>query len=279
MRKLAVLAAAASVFIGTSAHAALLAYEGFDYTTGTIAGKNGGTGFAEAWGSISGGGNINVVTTQLNYTDGNSNALDTLGNSVYIDRSTRSVSRLLDQTYSSGVVWLSFLIQPNSAIFGSDPQNTGSSFRLVLLSGTTERLQAGNRNNSSTVYGISGFSQTGNSTVSVLGNTDVQFMVVRYEFGAAGSVHLFMNPDLDTEPALVDADAALTGIAAAMSFNTIRLQTLAADISTETSRSRGRFDEIRLGETYFDVTAIPEPASLSLLGLGGIALLRRRRQS
>ena len=40
---------------------------------------------------------------------------------------------------------------------------------------------------------------------------------------------------------------------------------------------QGRTDEIRIGTSLFDVTAVPEPASLTLLGLGGLACLRRRR--
>jgi len=36
-------------------------------------------------------------------------------------------------------------------------------------------------------------------------------------------------------------------------------------------------DEIRIGTTFGDVTPIPEPVTMSLLALGGLALLRRRR--
>jgi hypothetical protein len=36
-------------------------------------------------------------------------------------------------------------------------------------------------------------------------------------------------------------------------------------------------DEIRIATTFADVTPIPEPATMSLLGLGGLALLGRRR--
>jgi len=37
-------------------------------------------------------------------------------------------------------------------------------------------------------------------------------------------------------------------------------------------------DEIRFGESYADVIAVPEPAMLALLGLGGLGLLRRRNR-
>lgn len=36
------------------------------------------------------------------------------------------------------------------------------------------------------------------------------------------------------------------------------------------------FDQLMIGDSFADVSAIPEPASLALLGLGGLAMLRRR---
>jgi len=36
-------------------------------------------------------------------------------------------------------------------------------------------------------------------------------------------------------------------------------------------------DELRIGTTFADVTPIPEPVTLTLLGLGGLGLIRRRR--
>ncbi len=40
----------------------------------------------------------------------------------------------------------------------------------------------------------------------------------------------------------------------------------------------GRIDEFRVGDTWEDVTGIPEPATMVLLGLGGIGVLLRRRK-
>ncbi|MFP4355854.1 MAG: PEP-CTERM sorting domain-containing protein [Phycisphaerae bacterium] len=38
-----------------------------------------------------------------------------------------------------------------------------------------------------------------------------------------------------------------------------------------------RVDEIRVGESLADLNVVPEPATMSLLGLGGLVVLRRRR--
>jgi hypothetical protein len=40
----------------------------------------------------------------------------------------------------------------------------------------------------------------------------------------------------------------------------------------------GVLDEIRIGATYADVTPVPEPTTTALLGLGGLALILRRRK-
>jgi len=48
-------------------------------------------------------------------------------------------------------------------------------------------------------------------------------------------------------------------------------------LRTRTSGNTTDIDEVRFGTSFADVTVVPEPSSLALLGLGSLLLLRRRR--
>lgn len=56
---------------------------------------------------------------------------------------------------------------------------------------------------------------------------------------------------------------------------TLDLDTLR--LVAETNNVSGRIGEIRVGTTMDDVLLVPEPATLSLLAIGGLAMIRRRR--
>ena len=79
MKKLVFSFVIGTVSLGT-VNGALIAYDGFDYTAGdSLAGKNGGDNWADAW-TASGSGST-IQTPGLTYTDSNSAALPTTGNS------------------------------------------------------------------------------------------------------------------------------------------------------------------------------------------------------
>src|SRR5689334_8388363 len=86
-------------------HAALLAYEGFDYAAGTtFVSSNGGFGFVSGWqtnNSTAFSGMTNVAAS-LGYTDTFGHVLQTSGGSAYLTGVSGSVQPFRDLTNAIG---------------------------------------------------------------------------------------------------------------------------------------------------------------------------------
>jgi hypothetical protein len=80
-------------------------------------------------------------------------------------------------------------------------------------------------------------------------------------------VTLYVNPT----PGLAAPDVAGTAM-----MTSEDLAILNVHFYPGSSTDEGAFDELRFGASYADVTPIPEPVTIALLGLGGLAVLRRR---
>ncbi len=109
-------------------------------------------------------------------------------------------------------------------------------------------------------------------------NGGTHLVVMKFDFApdAADVVSVYLDPATGIEPALPDAQ-----ISVAASDLLITHQGAFSNFTfSGAGHLPGAIDEIRWGDTYADVTPVPEPTTLSLLGLGLLALHRgaaRRR--
>jgi hypothetical protein len=242
---------------GATVHAQLtnIAYDGFNYSAGSLAGQNGGTGWTGAWvNDYTSGATLKVSATGMSYsgltTTGGSAVWGSGGNGISED--SRSLS-----LQDSGVVYIQFLSQFGSSSGGGTPN-----IRL-LDSGVLTGGLGGNGGTYGTVMSILNTSlnaATDGSSSSPASLSAVNLVVARIDY-QNDSTSMWVNPNLSTfdyqNP--TTPNAAYAGLAPV--FNTIAIY----------SRSPANVDELQVM-----AESIPEPAPVSLFGLGIILFGWRR---
>jgi len=239
----------------------------YDNTGGTPAGS--GTGLRNTWGSSMYASNGLTYSTLICSNYGGFETVSGWGTAnvySYRDMTTNPyLSYRIDRNAWGApgtTLWLSFLLRCSATnqnarlnISGINGQNT-----YIGFSGTDGKLSILRTHEVKANYG------------SVVGSPDTTLLVTRWDFGTVGSsssnvVSLWVNPTLGVTP----SGAPDSYVSASTNMNILYY-------STRTSAANIlEFDELRIGETYADVTpfVVPEPALLGVLALGGL-LLRRR---
>ena len=200
-----------------------------------------------------------VDTSSYNSLDGSSN-LGADGTSVY-------TSVLIQSENSSDDFFAMRLTRGNPA--GASPG------RAVRIGGNNGNLEAV----AEPASGIASSPGSSGTFQSDDGNT--HFYVARFDFASGGdTVSLYFDPSLSSEPSSADVTLGGSSSGADFSFDNVSLEAF-DDSGSSLSSFRALYDEVRLGETYGDVTAVPEPATFALaVGLAGLgAVLLRRRKS
>lgn len=292
--------------------AALLVYEPFDYTpdlsdavAGAQNGKNGGTGFAGPWedmttGSNAGegfiygsGGNTNGTNGSKPDWDGVVDNLATSGgyvglspfsNDQFEDRN--NARRVLAQSAGAmagadGVLWASMAVHFEDSRFNFAPglmltDGGGFSERVRDITDGSTGIGVGHGSGwgldlNAITYNAGEFDTRTN--VSNLSTSQDSVLVLKFEFGAGADTvsTWFFNEDQPFDEAVFDANAGSTTSTFDIDENS--LTTLAVGFT----RAGNAYDEIRLGDTFADVTPIPEPSSVVLLAFSLVGLVRRRR--
>lgn len=287
----------------TSASAALLVYEGFDYTGGTSLGAttNGGTGWSGAWSVTSGSAPV-VDNTQLApvgtlSTSGLSVTQSGVATANSVTRSFSAIGTGVTSS-SSQTIWLSFEMKGNNnnsndaylallrntgatpAAGGSTPDGSGVQDEMIRI-GRKSGVSGGNITLSSaattspaqTAFGNIAFN---NTTYFLLAKIDIQ----RSGVGTGAN---FYTVDLWSFTGSLPLSEGSIGSSVA-SFTTSVLSSGSGldkvRLVDAASGANASFDEIRIGTTFADVVAIPEPSAFAALaGLGSLVLAASRRRS
>jgi hypothetical protein len=245
--------------------AALLFYEGFDYTTGSaIAGQGGWT---------TGSTSLTTAGTSLAFSD-----LVTSGGSASLASGNGNLTINTGLTTPlSGERWVSFVMQQTNGIVTFQ--------QLAFVLGDTagnQMIQVGTAVSSPNPL----FMGTGGSFTFFNGGIQQRFptgytasapafFALKYDFTAA-TISMFFNPTPGTaEAELIALGTVSTTSSAQMSLG--RIQIVAGNVYS----GNVLLDEIRIGTSWADVSPIPEPSVMVLFGLSlvGVVCFRRFRSN
>jgi len=253
-----------AIAVAAESRASLLAYEDFNYgpAGAPLLGASGGSGFSTAWqigpapanssaNYVLGSGSLSFDPLSVGGQSASSAAISGIG----------GLLRNLNQTFGAdnSTMYMSFLLRPEGTL------NAGFSFGyfgVSLRSSANDVFigkPGGGDHNDWALETRGGAGQFSSGVAAAVGQTT--FLVVRADFSAGpDKFTLYLNPTPGgTEP--------LTG--------TVKSDVDSGVISGVEIFSSGAFsiDEIRIGDTFADVTPVPEPSTAILLLLAGIPLV------
>ncbi len=246
-----ILTLVAATSLTLSARAALLLSDNFNsYPDGSLVGAPG-----SPWVHHSGAttGQVDVVSGKMNLTRAETEDVNaTLNGGPYTTGSGVTL-------YASFIVNFSALPSVTGNFFAHLKDNTNG-FRDRIWTSTANaatnkfRLGVGN--------GTSATAASGQIPTDLSLNTPYQ-VVTRYDV-ANGLSTIWLNPTDETDPGVTATDTPAPLDIFSFAF---RQDTVMGILTV---------DDLRVGTSFADVVAVPEPSTFALFGLGAIGLLARR---
>lgn len=239
----------------SAANPQTIAYEGFDYSTGSyLSGQSGGTGWTSNW-SATYSGDLQMATPGYTYTGlsvvGGYAKYGTPG-AQSISEGSRSLAR-----QSSGIIYVQCLFKSTDVGGGGTPElrlRDGGNWSGGL--GANESLI----DNTHVSILNSSLNPSDANAVSDALLSNLNLLVLQIDYNSNTS-KLWTNPDLATFDYFNPATAPDATSNFAPAFDRVDIY----------FRSGASIDEIR-------IMSIPEPATLALLCAGAFAIFRKRAQ-
>jgi len=295
--KNALLSAAFAAASLSPTKAAIIAYDGFNYTSGTQLGTN--TAPAEFTGWVTQNSNnpgYQVNSGSLAYTGLQTSGNSAGGGSIYtVSGLGINLSNSAWTPYKAGftnqysgttqligaantTLYLSFLMSAatdtSEYALNTDNFHNANPLNAGFLNAGVSLTPSGGvtlNTNSFTSGTYDTGPRTAQSVTGLSGNAGVNLFVLKLQFvaGVGDVVSLFLNPTVGAAEGTPTASITTTGD---LAFNN-------ANWYAGYNPGMGKLDEIRFGTTFADVTPVPEPSTYAmlLLGAGALILFRRRR--
>ena len=271
--------------------AAIVIYEPFDYTPGVIDGSQaGGTGLSATGWTTSGATEFqSVITPGLDFpgllTQGNALRRNDRTGQSEANRAISAASQTA-LTADNSTIWFSLLIDTEESfakannltfLFGTDTVDNPKEDTPTISGGEGLGISFLKNKSGATLTAITvddGISSRSDGSIGPFPNSldDPH----RYLLFIAGKIDWAANGSDDTLTLynITDTAAALPAPFATMTADLDQSQ---FDTLVVSDKNRAIVDEIRFGDTLADVTPVPEPTTIALLGLGGLGIFRRRR--